>query len=105
MHSFKATEKLIRSVCDLLSARTIFGGCSFMRYLDKKVEWNLILKLTYFVYIKYYIIFVIIILNMNLRKQLDQISVKYQKGKMVNIVDRSGNKVVLNTNSEQYQII
>ena len=38
LHSFKATEKLIRSVCDLLSARTIFGGCSFIRYLDKKVE-------------------------------------------------------------------
>ena len=40
---------------------------------------------------------------MNLRKQLDQISVKYQNGGTVNIVDRSGNKVVLNTNSEQYR--
>lgn len=40
---------------------------------------------------------------MNLRKQLDQISIKYQNGGTVNIVDRSGNKVVLNTDSEQYR--
>ena len=38
LHSFKATEKLIRSICDLLSTRTIFGGCSFMQYLNRKVE-------------------------------------------------------------------
>ena len=35
---YNIQEKLIRSICDLLSARTIFGGCSFMQYLNKKVE-------------------------------------------------------------------
>ena len=34
LHSFKATDKLIRKVCDLLSVRTIFGS-SYVNYISK----------------------------------------------------------------------
>lgn len=34
LHYFKATDKLIRKVCDLLSVRMIFGS-SYMNYLSK----------------------------------------------------------------------
>lgn len=36
IHSFKATEKLIRTVCKILSARFVFDGCSFMRFKQTK---------------------------------------------------------------------
>ena len=38
LHRGKLRKIDLKNKCDLLSARTIFGGCSFMRYLDKKVE-------------------------------------------------------------------
>lgn len=34
LHSFKATDKLIRKVCDLLSVRAIFGS-SYVNYISK----------------------------------------------------------------------
>ena len=39
---------------------------------------------------------------MNLREQLNQISVKYQKGGIVKIVDQKGNLIKINRDSDQY---
>lgn len=36
LHSFKATAKLIHTVALLLSARFVYGGCSFMTYMRNK---------------------------------------------------------------------
>ena len=39
---------------------------------------------------------------MNLREQLNQISIKYQKGGIVKIVDQKGNLIKINRDSDQY---
>ena len=36
LHNFKANETLIRTVCSLLSTRTLFGGCSYIKFLNGK---------------------------------------------------------------------
>ena len=36
LHSFKATEGLIRTVCNTLSTRTIYGGGSYIKFLKHK---------------------------------------------------------------------
>lgn len=36
LHSFKANEKLVRSVASLLSSRFVFGGCSYMTYKNRQ---------------------------------------------------------------------
>lgn len=38
LHSFKANDKLIRAVAKLLSARFVFGGCSYMNYAREQRE-------------------------------------------------------------------
>ena len=36
LHSFKATEGLIRTVCNTLSTRIIYGGGSYIKFLNGK---------------------------------------------------------------------
>ena len=36
LHNFKANETLIRTVCSLLSTRTLFEGCSYIKFLNGK---------------------------------------------------------------------
>ena len=36
LHSFKATEGLIRTVCSTLSTRIIYGGGSYIKFLKHK---------------------------------------------------------------------
>jgi hypothetical protein len=38
LHSFKANDKLVRAVAKLLSARFVFGGCSYMNYAREQRE-------------------------------------------------------------------
>lgn len=37
LHSFKAGDKLVRSVASLLSSRFVFGGCSYMTFKNKEL--------------------------------------------------------------------